>query len=334
MANGRFASLKRTLGVAGELLQGRQHDRHSVAALGGVQPAAADRQLRALERFLPGVAHRKHGHRRVYSFDLDSLRPPPDFSTVIAACFGASLAPLFSGSGYEVPLLNALNYVLERARRRSEFKHLDRKFRFLHRGGDASLADRSGELQDLIDAVLHHQFATIVYQRFEGPQEMIRVRPLSIAIYDHQLYVLARSEQGDDYPYRLARITAVQLEDTKFEYPDRSSYDPDQMFRDSFGVFASDTYPVELVRIRIAERWRNYIATHRWHPSQKVVEEGDGFVLSIRVRVCPEVRAWILGFGDEAEVLEPTTLRDDIRSRLRGALARYEASAATESLTE
>jgi predicted DNA-binding transcriptional regulator YafY len=62
----------------------------------------------------------------------------------------------------------------------------------------------------------------------------------------------------------------------------------------------------------------------RWHPSQTSEREADGSLLwRARVSGLLEVRAWILGWGDGAEVLKPQALRDDVARTLAAATARY-----------
>jgi predicted DNA-binding transcriptional regulator YafY len=41
----------------------------------------------------------------------------------------------------------------------------------------------------------------------------------------------------------------------------------------------------------------------------------------MRVRVCPEVIAWVLSFGAEAQVVSPPSLRQEVAKRV-GELAR------------
>jgi hypothetical protein len=95
-----------------------------------------------------------------------------------------------------------------------------------------------------------------------------------------------------------------------FKYPDRLSYDPETLFRDTFGIFIRGDDPVEDVVLRLSPRWRTYARTHRWHSSQRISEERDGSVIvRMRVRTCNELKAFILGLGGDVEVLQPVRLR-------------------------
>src|SRR5262249_38204595 len=160
-------------------------------------------------------------------------------------------------------------------------------FWFLRRGGEVALLDRSPLLDEVIEAVLHHRVLSLEYTRFTGASQHLRLDPLSIVVHDHQLYVVARDERGGLHPYRFARIRGAEALDDPFEYPSRSEYNPEQVFRDSFGIFLDK--PVQDVALKLHKQWTTYAQSHRWHDSQRVEVAPDHVVVRIRVRVCPEL---------------------------------------------
>jgi predicted DNA-binding transcriptional regulator YafY len=315
----RSASVTRHFVLIADLLRGREHDRQSLAARLHIQPAMASRLINVALAEVPGVVERREGKQRKIRMDLAALAPQPSFPTAVAACFGASLWPLFQGTGYQTGIRDALADVTRRTRRRTSFRDIDRKFWFLRRGGEVALLDRAPLLDEVIEAVLHHRVLSVEYTRFSGATADLRLEPLSIAVHDHQLYVIGRSE-GKLHPYRFARMRSVEVLEDTFTYPPRSEYDPEQVFRDSFGVFLD--LPVQDVELRLHKQWAIYARFHRWHDSQTVQEKGDHVVLKMRVRVCPELEAWVLGFGEEAQVIGPAALRTRIAKRA-AALARH-----------
>ncbi|MDP8905551.1 MAG: WYL domain-containing protein, partial [Chloroflexota bacterium] len=65
-------------------------------------------------------------------------------------------------------------------------------------------------------------------------------------------------------------------------------------------------------------------AETRWHPSQELEEQADGSLIwRGRVAGLREIRIWILGWGAEAEVLEPPELSADIAAELERAWRLY-----------
>lgn len=311
--------MARPVRLVAALLRGETLDRHKVAALFGISVANADRYLKVIARELPGVRRFPRGALR---FDTTSVWDPASFPTAIAACLGSGLARLFRGTQYEGGMRNALAYVIRNTHRRSEFRDLQRKFVFLEKGGDASLPDKSGVLDDAIDAVLRQRLATMTYQRFNGDVVETRIEPLSIIVHEHQLYVLGRSVNEGFHPYRLARIREFRAAELTFTYPERNEYDPDQVFRDSLGIYIGGSASVDVV-LRLAPEWETYAKTHRWHPSQVVATSDEGVIVRVHVRPTPEVKAWILGFGADAEVIAPTALRSEVDREARKLASTY-----------
>ncbi len=306
-----------------DLVAGKVHDRNSIVSAFGVAVAAADRYVRLLQR-VPGVVSVREGRRLAVRFDFGEAVPRPSHPTAIAACWAAGLADVFVGSNYERGVRDALAYVTARARRSSEFKHADRKFLFVARGGESSLPDHAEQLDDLVEAVLRSRWAEIDYVHFGGARERKRIRPLSMAIHDHQLYVIGwDSTDPSPRAFRVSRIRAVEVLREEFEYPERALYDPQQVFHDSFGIFISDTYPVTHVRIRLDNAWSTYCHTHRWHVSQRIHDEPGGIVVSLTARLCPELKAWIRGFGSDAVVLEPPHLVAEMHETVRQMARNY-----------
>jgi predicted DNA-binding transcriptional regulator YafY len=51
------------------------------------------------------------------------------------------------------------------------------------------------------------------------------------------------------------------------------------------------------------------VHSHRWHRSQEAFLRGGRIHVRLKVRLCPEVISWVLGFGPEARVVGPPALR-------------------------
>jgi predicted DNA-binding transcriptional regulator YafY len=318
----RFTTINKVVRLVGDLLRGKTHDRETLATRLDVTVATADRLLRAVS-VLPGVRSDGDGRRRSLSLE-PTLSDAPAYPTAIAACFGASLGPIFEGSTYERGLREALEHVIRRTRRRTKFRHLDRKFWFVTHGGEPILKEQPSLLDDLVDALMEHRVVTMTYQHFEGDEETLKIRPLSIVVHDRHIYLVARSSERAAYPYRLARIRSVETDDETFTYPTPAEYDPRQVFRDSFGIFVS--HAVEDIEVRLHPRWKHYVERHRWHDSQDIKFGKDTITVLLRVRNCPELRTWILGFGDEAEVVRPVSLRDEVARRAEALARKYQVT--------
>ncbi len=78
------------------------------------------------------------------------------------------------------------------------------------------------------------------------------------------------------------------------------------------------------VVVRFAPTVAARVAETRWHPSQELARQPDGSLRwTATVSGTREVRIWILGWGPDAEVLEPATLREEIAGMVRAAAEQY-----------
>lgn len=72
---------------------------------------------------------------------------------------------------------------------------------------------------------------------------------------------------------------------------------------------------VEHVQVLFASRVAGEIRERRWHSSQRLADAADGGVyLHLDVSAPEELERWLLGFGPDARVIEPTPLADRIRT--------------------
>jgi len=67
------------------------------------------------------------------------------------------------------------------------------------------------------------------------------------------------------------------------------------------------------VKLRFLPKVAENVAEVRWHNTQKVTHNGDGSVIvEFRVDGLGEITWWILGYGDQVQVLHPKRLRQKI----------------------
>jgi proteasome accessory factor B len=72
------------------------------------------------------------------------------------------------------------------------------------------------------------------------------------------------------------------------------------------------------VKLRFLPRVANNVAEVQWHSTQKVTFAKDGSaIVEFRVDGIGEIFWWILGYGDQVQVLSPRSLRQKIVSAAR-----------------
>lgn len=83
----------------------------------------------------------------------------------------------------------------------------------------------------------------------------------------------------------------------------------------SFGVFQGK--PIQ-VKIRFSAQAAGYVQEKKWHESQTLTNSPDGsVVLDMEVAGIREVKLWIMGWGAQAEVLAPDTLKKEIKQEIQ-----------------
>lgn len=132
------------------------------------------------------------------------------------------------------------------------------------------------------------------------------------------------------HPFRSSRIVEIEREAATFTYPSKAEYDPDRLFANSFGVFVGAEYPVDTVHLKLSLRWAVFVEHHRWHRTHEVARCADHVAVRMRVRVCRELEAWILGFGEQVEVVGPASLRRAIRAGFDERLRRIALETSVE----
>jgi predicted DNA-binding transcriptional regulator YafY len=72
---------------------------------------------------------------------------------------------------------------------------------------------------------------------------------------------------------------------------------------------------IEHVTILFSSQVAGEIRERRWHSSQRIVDAADGAAyLHLDISAPEELERWLLGFGPNARVIEPTRLAERIQS--------------------
>jgi predicted DNA-binding transcriptional regulator YafY len=314
-------TVPKLLRVVAEIMQGRRYSRHTVAESTGRSLATADRWIEHILELVPHMKPVKEGRAKWVVYVGDDKEKPSKLA-VVGACVAASLASMFEGTRHERNLKDARDYLMRQ--RGERYPDIDRKFVFAPRGGEYALPEGAGDLDEVIDGLLDGRRLTFSYQHNNGRTEKLDVEPLSLVLFDHQFYVLARRSDRSFYCYRFARMSGVDATNESFEYPSKNEYDPRNVLEPGFGVHISGTGPMEDVAVVLRGAWASFARRHRWHPTQQVESGADGSVLvTLRVRLCPELETWVLGFGEHATVVRPPRLRELIAARLTKAAEVY-----------
>ena len=187
---------------------------------------------------------------------------------------------------------------------------------------DAFVFDR------LAKAVLECRELHFEYRKLRDRRpEKRKLQPYHLVEVEGGWYVIGFDlKRGAKRTFAVQRMKSVHLTNKRFL---RSrNFRLEDHFAGSFGVWAGGegggrSFPI---RIRFSGFAARVVAERRWHPSQEVtLIESDGSIieLTMKLSALEDITRWVLGFGAQAEVIEPSELRVVVATQLKEAAALY-----------
>lgn len=162
----------------------------------------------------------------------------------------------------------------------------------------------------LTKALLHRYTVRLDHTAIGYSEPVSReVDPFKLWYVNNGLYLIGHDHRSDDLRvFAVERISSVSLTNRRFELP--SSFDFEKFAESAFSMIWGDAQEVE---IRFSKRQAPYIRERIWHQSQSLTEaRNGGVVLRLKVADLGEIKRWLIGFGADATILKPVSLRNEI----------------------
>jgi predicted DNA-binding transcriptional regulator YafY len=202
--------------------------------------------------------------------------------------------------------------------------YLDQFGGMIHRTAAACDYSRKAELIDaLVVSIEESSVASVAYHSLNATEPSTRdLHPYGFMFNFRALYLVAYApERCKVQTYKVNRIEDVERTKKTFERP--ADFDMQKYLAGSFGVHSGYGEWID-VRVRFDAVVARYVSETCWHPTQRLVPQGDGgLIAEFRLNTTEELRSWVLGFGSHATVLEPDALRASVREELVRALESY-----------
>ena len=179
-------------------------------------------------------------------------------------------------------------------------------------------------LQPIINAMKEGYKLQMEYHKF-GQQAgyTLTVEPYAIKVFKQRWYLLAK-ETDKETPkvYALDRI--VRLDETAEEFELPKDFDAEAFFAENYGVFSGANIKAEKVVIRTYMPFTNYLRTLPLHHSQKELNSTADYTdFEFFLRPTLDFRLELLSQGNEVEVLQPESLRKEMKEEIIKMLDRY-----------
>ena len=190
-------------------------------------------------------------------------------------------------------------------------------------------------LTPIAEAMRRNHVLSITHQGFGKPEaNTFEIEPYCLKVVKRRWYVVARSpyysernkEKGikpaDVYRvYALDRISDIQDMGKAFKM--KKNFDVNQYFEGCCGVITSDE-PIQRIILLAYGGFADYLRTLPLHESQREIEGDDESTLfEYHLKPTFDFYQLVLAQGDQVEVLEPESVRNEMRNFAKNMLDYY-----------
>lgn len=192
--------------------------------------------------------------------------------------------------------------------------------------GPMAAHDRAEPLFDrLADAIHRRRVCQARYQSFlEGQSLRLVLHPLRLLFLHRAWYLLAWTPTEKQVrTYKLVRFEDLDITDRTF--PARDVPDP---FGQAWAMIPEGK--IHHVHLHFEPKVAGNVAEVQWHATQRVAHNDDGSIeFHADVDGLGEITWWVLGYGDQVTVRQPSALAERILAVARNILDRYDTKGAT-----
>ncbi len=185
------------------------------------------------------------------------------------------------------------------------------------------LNDKGEVYRKLLTANVQQRVVRMEYDCLTEFREFTtEVHPYHLLFQERSWYLIGYSPRHESVrTFNLGRISEVEVTEESFERPD--SFSIKKHLRNAWRLMA-DEGPDSNVHLHFTSVVARNVSEVLWHPTQKAEFREDGSLdYHVTVSGVREILWWILGYGDQVEVLKPEKLRTMVARRVRAAADRY-----------
>ena len=178
-------------------------------------------------------------------------------------------------------------------------------------------------ISTLFNAIINKTPLQIAYKTFHKGSFTWTIHPYFLKQYNNRWYLIGLND--DEYKnitlLGLDRIESIVVLHTP--YIENTLIDNiDEYFEDVVGVSFPPNRIVERVVLKFSQHRFPFIKAKPIHGSQKIQDEND-FLISLDVMPNRELESILLSFGEDVEVIEPPTLRQQLADKIKKTYEKY-----------
>jgi len=172
-------------------------------------------------------------------------------------------------------------------------------------------SEKSEVIDEILTALLYQNPVEAFYAKIGRPaMRKYVLYPYTLVTYRQGLYIFAfDTKEHKIKTFAIDRFHSFKrIRNQHFELP--KNYHPEKIVADAFGIMGGKT---EEISLRFNKYAAPYIQERIWHHSQETYPVDNAeLILKMNVAINHELISWILGFGPDAKVLSPPSLKERI----------------------
>jgi len=310
----KLGRVSRIVKILTTLQSGHNHSVDELAKLAGVSRRTVFRDLKQLEAI--GVPYRFNTRTGGYGIDPDFFLPPIDLnlpealSLLLLVHKGRNYLPMpFKNSA----LLAGLKVENNLPAKIRKYCNTSLQKITVRPNAHALMDSLDSNFSKLQEAVRKKRNVEMGYHSlYEGKEITTTLRPYHLMYNNRAWYVIGESSLHKSIrTFNLNRIRKIEVLNRCFV--NGNNFDIYEYLGRAWSMIPEGK--IYHVKLQFAPKVANNVAEVQWHATQKTKFNEDGSLIAeFRVDGLGEISWWILGYGDQVEVLAPMELREKIAS--------------------
>lgn len=178
-------------------------------------------------------------------------------------------------------------------------------------------------ISELYHAITYEKVIEVTYQGFKQEEPLKYVfHPQLLKQYNNRWFLFGIvNNRSNITNLSLDRIKAIkEVSDISYQ---NSAIDFRELFDDVIGVSIPNDSELQKIQIKIEDSLAPYVMSKPIHGSQKIIDRNN-LIIQIEVFINYELIALLMSYGEGLEVLSPTVLREELRTKFKKITRKYE----------
>ena len=176
----------------------------------------------------------------------------------------------------------------------------------------------------IIDAMMDNRRMCISYKGYNMSdyQDMF-IHPYCLRLFKRRWYIIAYSEYSKgNRLFMLDRARSVEVLTDSFTMPE--GFDAEENFNDIYGVRQTDKSEMTKIVLKVNANRCDLLRNLPLHPSQKEIETTPEYsIFKVELKPNFDLKQELISYLDALEVLEPVSLRDELRMTIKSMYRKY-----------